>query len=119
LKNTQSGIAVATTTIAVDRNYQGKGQEKQTDFINLMAWRNTAEFMSKYFEKGRMIIVEGEIQTRNYENKEGKKVYLTEVVVSNCYFGDSKKDSGSNNNKATTNDTDGFIPVEDDDDLPF
>ena len=73
LKSTASGVSVTSFTVAVDRNYQKQGEEKQTDFITVVAWRNTAEFISKYFKKGSMIAVQGSIQTRNYEDKNGNK----------------------------------------------
>lgn len=94
LKQTPNGISVATFTVAVDRNYQPKGQDKQTDFIPCVAWRNTAEFVSKYFSKGRMIVVEGALETRKYEDKSGNKRTAFEVIVDQCYFGDSKPASG-------------------------
>ena len=97
LKTTNSGIAVTSFSIAVDRKYQPKGEEKATDFIDIVAWRNNAEFITKYFKKGSMIGIEGEIQTRTYEDKNGNKRKATEVVVSNVSFCGSKSDSPSNN----------------------
>lgn len=91
LRNTQSGIAVTGFRIAVDRTYQPKGQEKQTDWIDIVAWRNTAEFVCKYFKKGSMIVVHGAIQTRSYTDKEGNKRTAFEVVADNVFFGESKK----------------------------
>lgn len=104
LRTTTSGVSVASFSIAVDRDYTPKGGEKQTDFINIVAWRNTAEFISRYFFKGKMIVVEGRMQVRNYEDREGKKRTATDVVADNVYFGDSNK--GGNNNQSTT----GFNP---------
>ena len=95
LRRTQSGTAVASFSIAVDRDHGKKGEDKETDFIDIVAWRNTAEFVSKYFSKGRMAVVEGRLQIRDWTDKEGGKRRSAEVVADNIYFGDSKKqDSG-------------------------
>lgn len=98
LRRTQSGTAVASFALAVDRDYKAKGAEKETDFIDIVAWRNTAEFASKYFSKGRMAVVEGRVQVRSYTDKEGNKRRAFEVVAENIYFGDSKKESGNSGN---------------------
>ena len=96
LRRTGSGIAVASFTVAVDRDFGGReGGEKETDFIDCVAWRQTGEFVSKYFTKGRMIVVSGRLQIRNWTDKEGNKRRTAEVVADNCYFGDSKRDSDS------------------------
>ena len=93
LRRTNSGTPVASFTVAVDRDFSGKdGGEKETDFIDCVAWRNTAEFVSKYFTKGRMMVVSGRLQLRDWTDKEGHKRRSAEVVADNCYFGDSKKD---------------------------
>jgi single-strand DNA-binding protein len=93
LRRTGSGIAVASFTVAVDRDFSSKdGGEKETDFIDCVAWRNTGEFVSKYFTKGRMIVVSGRLQIRNWNDKDGNKRRSAEVVADSCYFGDSKKD---------------------------
>lgn len=92
LRKTNSGVSVASFTIAVDRDYAPEGQEKETDFIDCIAWRQTGEFVSKYFTKGRMIVVSGRLQIRNWTDKEGNKRRSAEIVADNCYFGDSKKD---------------------------
>lgn len=89
LRTTTSGTSVASFTIAVERNYK-QGDEKQADFINIVAWRNTAEFVSKYFHKGDMIAIEGAIQTRKYEDNNGNKRTATEVVADNVSFCGSK-----------------------------
>lgn len=95
LRRTQSGTAVASFTLAVDRDHGKKGEDKETDFIDIVAWRNTAEFVSKCFSKGRMAVVEGRLQIRDWTDKEGGKRRSAEVVADNIYFGDSKKqDSG-------------------------
>lgn len=94
LRRTGSGIAVASFTVAVDRDYSGKDiGEKETDFIECVAWRQTGEFVSKYFTKGRMIVVDGRLQIRGWTDKDGNKRRTAEVVADNCYFGDSKRDS--------------------------
>lgn len=97
LRRTQQGTAVASFSLAVDRDYKAKGAEKETDFIDIVAWRNTAEFVSKYFSKGRMAVVEGRLQVRSYTDKEGNNRRAAEVVADNIYFGDSKKDGNSGN----------------------
>ena len=93
LRRTGSGVAVASFTLAVDRDYAAQGAEKETDFVDIVAWRNTAEFVSKYFAKGRMAVVSGRLQIRNWQDKEGNKRRSAEVVADNVYFGDSKCDN--------------------------
>jgi len=95
LKSTTTGVSVCSFSIAVNRRFVKAGEERQADFINCVAWRQTAEFICKYFAKGRMIAVAGSIQTRNWEDKEGKRQYATEVVVEDAYFADSAP-AGSN-----------------------
>ena len=96
LRRTGSGIAVASFTVAVDRDFGGRdGGEKETDFIDCVAWRQTGEFVSKYFTKGRMIVVSGRLQIRSWTDKDGNKRRTAEVVADNCYFGDSKRDDQS------------------------
>ncbi len=92
LRRTNSGVAVASFTIACDRDRAPEGQEKETDFIDCVAWRGTAEFVEKYFKKGRMIVVSGRLQIRGWTDKEGNKRRSAEIVADNVYFGDSKKD---------------------------
>lgn len=94
LRQTPNGVSVITFTVAVDRNYS-RDRERQTDFIDVVAWRQTAEFVSKYFSKGKMIIVEGSIQTRSYEDRNGNKRRAVEVVADNVQFGESKSAGGS------------------------
>ena len=97
LRRTGSGIAVASFTVAVDRDFGGRdGGEKETDFIDCVAWRQTGEFVSKYFTKGSMIVVSGRLQIRNWTDKEGNKRRSAEVVADNCYFGESKRNSEGN-----------------------
>ena len=94
LRRTGSGIAVASFTVAVDRDFGGRdGGEKETDFIDCVAWRQTGEFVSKYFTKGRMIVVSGRLQIRSWTDKDGNKRRTAEVVADNCYFGDSKREN--------------------------
>ena len=96
LRRTGSGIAVASFSVAVDRDFGGKdGGEKKTDFIDCVAWRQTGEFISKYFTKGRMIVVDGRLEMRDWTDKEGNKRRSAEVIVNNAYFGDSKRDGDS------------------------
>ena len=94
VRQTQSGTAVLQFTVAVDRNYSKDSGEKQTDFISCVAWRNTAEFIGRYFGKGRMIAVDGRLQSRTYEDKNGVKHYLTELIVENANFTGEKSDGG-------------------------
>ena len=92
LRRTGSGIAVASFTVAVDRDFSGRdGGEKETDFIDCVAWRQTGEFVSKYFTKGSMMVVSGRLQIRSWTDKEGNKRRTAEVVADNVYFGESKR----------------------------
>lgn len=114
IRQTPSGIYVATFKIAVDRTYS---KEKQTDFLPVVAWRNTAEFVSRYFSKGQMIVVEGSLQSRNYEDKNGQKRTAIEVVAQNVQFGELKrKDSPQPQSVDVEPDVE---PDLDSDDLPF
>ena len=134
LKQTQSGIAVMSFTIACDRSYCKAGEERQADFIDCTAWRGTAEFICKYFGKGQLIAVQGELQTRSYTDRDGNKRKTTEVVVSQAHFAESKKDTGNNNTyqkpkeqprntqpapDISADDTGNFEEIPDDGDLPF
>ncbi len=126
LKTTPNGVSVCSFRIAVDRRYQVKGEEKQTDFFNITAWRQQAEFVTKYFAKGRMILVEGELNTRSYTDKNGNPATWYEVVADRIDFTGGKKDNvpapsappfspappAQTGSAATT-------PVDDDDDYPF
>ena len=96
LRRTSSGTAVTSFSLAVDRDFKSQSGEKETDFIDIVAWRNTAEFVSKYFTKGRMAVVEGRLQIRDWTDKDGGKRRSAEVVADNVYFGDSKRDGGYN-----------------------
>ena len=96
MRRTGSGVPVTSFTIACDRDFSGKGSEKETDFIDITAWRNTAEFVNSYFSKGRMCVVSGRLQIRSWTDKDGNKRKSAEVVADNVYFADSKKEeSGS------------------------
>lgn len=101
LRRTQSGTPVTSFSLAVDRDYKTQSGEKETDFIDVVAWRATAEFVAKYFTKGRMAVVEGRLQIRAWQDKEGNNRRSAEVVADNVYFGDSRRDSdGSGGNYA-------------------
>ena len=95
LRRTQSGTAVTSFSLAVDRDFKSQGGEKETDFIDIVAWRNTAEFVSKYFTKGRMAVVEGRLQIRDWTDRDGGKRRSAEVIADNVYFGDSRREGGS------------------------
>ena len=93
LRRTGTGVAVATFRVAVERDYQSKdGGERKADFIDCVAWRQTGEFISKYFTKGRMIVVDGRLEMRDWTDKEGNKRTSAEIIVDNAYFGDSRRD---------------------------
>ena len=127
MRTTQSGVAVASFTLAVDRDFGSRdGGEKQTDFIDCTAWRHTAEFVSKYFSKGRMAVVSGRLQIDNYTDNDGNKRKAAKVIADNIYFGDSKKDgtaggqSDSQNTEQIAPASAGFVPVDvDSGELPF
>lgn len=123
LRRTGSGTAVSSFSIAVDRDFKGQGGEKETDFIDIVAWRNTAEFVGKYFTKGRMAVVEGRLQIRDWKDKEGNNRRSAEVVADNVYFGDSKRDGdavGGSYTGGQTAQSGGFKEIDEDDgELPF
>ena len=127
LRSTLSGISVIRFQVACDRNYQKSGEDKKTDFIDVTAWRQTAEFVSRYFHKGSMIAVEGSIQTDSYTDKDGNKSKSVQVVANNVSFCGSKAGSGSANTEdsqpapsyASADNSDFEEIVDDDDDLPF
>ena len=120
LRRTQQGTPVASYRLAVDRDYKSKDSNAQnTDFVNIVSWRNTAEFVSRYFTKGRMMLVEGRLQMRSYTDKDGNRRVAAEVVTDNVHFADSRKD-GSNNEDGSLQESAGFEELADDDgDLPF
>ena len=133
VRYTQSQLPVASFTVAVDRDFSGRdGGEKQTDFINCVAWRSTAEFVSKYFHKGSMAVVSGRLQIRQYQDRDGNNRTAAEIVADNIYFGESKRDSSNSGSYGTqptySNDyaprsaapTGGFAEMDDGDgELPF
>ena len=124
LKYTQNNVPVCSFTIAVDRRHK-QGEERQADFINIVAWRSTAEFISKYFSKGSMIGIEGSIQTRRYQDKDGNNRTAFEVVANNAQFMDSKRSESNGENLSSQNqnfsqsENNGFTEVDTDGDLPF
>jgi single-strand DNA-binding protein len=128
LRQTPSGVSVTRFTVAVDRGYVKAGEERKADFINVVAWRQTAEFVSRYFQKGSMIAVQGSIQTGSYE-KDGVKRYTVEISADNVSFCGSKSESGTSGAPSATVSTaapsfsngglDDFAAMADDDDLPF
>ena len=132
LRRTGTGTAVTSFSLAVDRDFKSQSGEKETDFIDIVAWRSTAEFVSKYFTNGRMAVVEGRLQIRDWTDKDGGKRRSAEVVADNVYFGDSKRDGGDSSgysaapaykNAAPSNFNAGgsdFAEIgEDDGELPF
>jgi single-strand DNA-binding protein len=135
LRTTSTGTSVTSFTLAVDRDFKNNNGEKETDFIDVVAWRNTAEFVSKFFAKGRMAIAEGRLQIREWKDKDGNNRRTAEIVAENVYFGDSKRDDGDSNSapafggygapaygrdQLSGKPTGGFTEVADDDgNLPF
>ena len=107
LKQTPNNVSVATFSLAVDRNYQSDKDNKQTDFINIVAWRHTAEFVGKYFTKGQLVAVEGSIQTRSYQDKDGNNRTVFEVVADQVYFAE-KKQNGENKSQSESSAKDSF-----------
>lgn len=116
LRTTTNGVSVTSFNVAVDRSYKN-GEEKQTDFLSVVAWRGTAEFVSKYFRKGSMIVVQGSLQTRNYEDKNGNKRTAVEIVADNVHFCGSKADN-QQTTPSTTSPLD-IDPYAMEDELPF
>lgn len=116
LRRTESGIAVASFALACERDYAPQGGEKETDFINVVCWRSTAEFVDKYFSKGRMAVVSGRLQIRGWTDKEGNKRCSAEILADRVYFGDAKRDGDAQESKSD------FTEIsndEEDEDLPF
>ena len=116
ISTTTSGISVCNFTLAISRKFKNAEGEYESDFINCVAWRNTGEFVHKYFRKGQKIAITGTIQTRNYENQEGKKVYITEVVAEEAEFVEKKS---STDNGGVQKEVSRLERIEDDDTLPF
>ena len=125
LRRTGSGTAVTSFSLACDRDFKSLSGEKETDFIEVVAWKNTAEFVSKYFSKGRMAVVEGRLQIRDWTDKAGNKRTTAEVVADNVYFADSKRSESNENQKENFNAlsgrlSDDFVPIsEEDGEIPF
>ena len=125
LRRTGSGTAVTSFSLACDRDFKSQSGEKETDFIEVVAWKNTAEFVSKYFSKGRMAVVEGRLQIRDWTDKAGNKRTTAEVVAENVYFADSKRSESNDNQKENFNAlsgrlSDDFVPIsEEDGEIPF
>ena len=126
LRRTGSGTAVTSFSLACDRDFKSQSGDKETDFIEVVAWKNTAEFVSKYFSKGRMAVVEGRLQIRDWTDKAGNKRTTAEVVAENVYFADSKRSESNDNQKENFNAlsgrlSDDFVPALNDDtsELPF
>ena len=133
LRHTPSNVSVTTFTLAVNRSYVKQGAERQTDFIDIVAWRNTAEFICKYFKKGQMMAVEGTIQTRTYTDKEGKNRKAFEILANNVYFTESRNPNAASPTESfepmadtalpepsfSSGANDDFAVIADDDDLPF
>ena len=127
LKKTPNDVSVTSFSLAVERRYTGKDQEKQTDWINIVAWRNTADFICKYFAKGNPILIVGSIQSRSWTDQNGNKRYVTEVVADEAQFVSSKSDSAPNQPPAESaksqnspySDSVAFEEMTDDDLLPF
>ena len=125
LRRTGSGTAVTSFSLACDRDFKSQSGEKETDFIEVVAWKNTAEFVSKYFSKGRMAVVEGRLQIRDWTDKDGGKRRSAEVVADNVYFADSKRSESNDNQKENFNAlsgrvSDDFAPIsEEDGEIPF
>ena len=123
LRHTGNGTAVASFSLAVDRDFKSQSGEKETDFVDIVAWRSTADFVSKFFTKGRMAVVEGRLQLRDWKDKDGNNRRSAEVVAEHVYFGGSKKETGSAAPQAAAQDGTApaleELPECDDDGLPF
>lgn len=125
LRHTPNDIPVITFTLAVERSYAKSGEQRQADFIDIVAWRYTAEFVSRYFQKGQLVAIRGSIQTRTYTDKEGKKRKAFEIIADQVHFAEGKRDTsppsqGDNRNEEALNTgPDDFEEVPTDDDLPF
>ena len=125
LRRTGSGTAVTSFSLACDRDFKSQSGDKETDFIEVVAWKNTAEFVSKYFSKGRMAVVEGRLQIRDWTDKAGNKRTTAEVVADHVYFADSKRSESNENQKENFNAlsgrlSDDFVPIsEEDGEIPF
>lgn len=110
LRRTAQGTAVTSFRLACDRDFKGQNGEKGTDWIDVVAWKTTAEFVTKYFSKGRMALVEGRLQSREWTDKDGKKREAVEVVAENVYFGDSKREEKQPEDFDEIDEEDGELP---------
>lgn len=119
LRRTQSGAPVTSFTMAVDRDFKSQSGDKETDFIDVVAWRNTAEFAAKYFTKGRMAIASGRLQIRDWQDNNGNKRRSAEVIADSIYFSDSKPQDAQPAVHAVNVDASDFDEIEDDPDFPF
>lgn len=119
LRKTGNGTAVASFSLAVDRDFKGQNGEKETDFIDIVAWRGTAELVCKYFTKGRMMVVEGRLQIRDWTDKDGGKRRSAEVIADNVYFADSKKTVSDSDTAAPAGGDFEEVPEEEKGELPF
>ena len=125
LRRTGSGTSVTSCSLACDRDFKSQSGDKETDFIEVVAWKNTAEFVSKYFSKGRMAVVEGRLQIRDWTDKAGNKRTTAEVVAENVYFADSKRSESNDNQTENFNAlsgrlSDDFVPIsEEGGEIPF
>lgn len=128
VRQTTNGVSVTNFTLAVDRGYAKQGEEKETDFINIVCWRGTADFAGKYFSKGQLIAVEGSLRVRDYTDKDGNKRYATEVVANEVFFAESKRSSDNTSSAPVAQNEAAFaqlaesyerVNFEGDGDLPF
>ena len=123
MRKTPQGVSVATFTVAVDRSFVKQGEDRQADFIDIVCWRNTAEFVCKHFQKGSMIALNGSIQTRTYQDKNGNNRKTFEIVADNVHFAGGKKDSnahGAGTSRYEENKNDDFAVIDEgEEDLPF
>lgn len=123
MRKTPQGVSVATFTVAVDRSFVKQGEDRQADFIDIVCWRNTAEFVCKYFQKGSLIAVNGSIQTRTYQDKNGNNRKAFEIVADNVHFAGEKKDGGAQGggspHYAEKKNDDFAVIDEDEEDMPF
>lgn len=127
LRHTQSGVAVATFRLAVTRDFKEKDGERKADFISVVCWRGTAEFVSRFFQKGSLAVVEGRLQVRDYTDRDGNKRFVTEVIADNVYFSESRKRDDTEQTYQAGGDTEQTYPasgeqfadISDNEDLPF
>lgn len=127
LRHTQNGVAVATFRLAVTRDFKEKDGERKADFISVVCWRGTAEFVSRFFQKGSLAVVEGRLQVRDYTDRDGNKRFVTEVIADNVYFSESRKRDDTEETYQAGGDTEQtypasgeqFVDISDNEDLPF